>query len=67
MSERTLTAGENDATMSTMIGSMLKAGVDAVTHKADALVEQYAQMYTRGARAPILHTPDEYGMEYGEC
>jgi pimeloyl-ACP methyl ester carboxylesterase len=63
----TTTAGETDATMTGMVGSMLKAGKDTVAHKADALVEQYAQMYTHGARTPILHTPDEYGMNYEEC
>src|SRR5690242_9348099 len=59
--------GQKDSTMMGMASDMVKAAATAVTNKAHPLVEQYATMYTHGARTPILRTPDEVGLDYEEC
>lgn len=63
----TTAAGEQDATLAGMAADMLKSVRDTVVDKAHPMVEQYAQLFTRGARTPVLRTPDEVGLEYEEC
>lgn len=57
-------AGEKDASVSSIVGNAADALGAAVSRKIHPLVEQYAQLFTHGARTPILRYPDEYGMEY---
>lgn len=59
-------SGEKDATVSSMIGNAAEALGAAVSRTIHPVVEQYAQLYTHGARTPVLRFPDEYGMEYEE-
>ncbi|MFC0451962.1 alpha/beta hydrolase family protein [Rhodococcus jostii] len=59
--------GQQDATILGMVGDMAKAAKDSVAEKAHPLVEQYASLFTHGARSPVLRTPDEVGLEFEEC
>lgn len=56
--------GEKDASVSSMIGNAAEALGAAVSRTLHPVVEQYAQLYTHGARTPVLRYPDEYGMGY---
>lgn len=62
----TTAAGEQDSTMAGLALGYVKAARDIVADKARPLVEQYAQLFTSGARTPVLRTPDEVGLEYEE-
>lgn len=57
-------SGEKDASISSIVGNAAEALGAAVARKIHPLVEQYAQLYTHGARTPVLRFPDEYGMAY---
>lgn len=59
-------SGEKDATLSSTLGNAAEAVGASVSHKFHPVVEQYAQLFTHGARVPILRYPDEYGMAYEE-
>lgn len=56
--------GEKDSSFLGMAGGYVKAAKEAIARKAHPLVEQYAQLFTHGARTPVLRTPDEVGLEY---
>src|SRR5689334_1083051 len=49
-----------------MVGDAAEALGAAISRSIHPVVEQYAQLYTHGARTPVLRFPDEYGMEYEE-
>ncbi len=56
--------GEKDASLSSVVGDMMSAAGAAMSRKIHPLVEQYAQLFTKGARTPVLRSPDQYGMAY---
>ncbi|RWA20666.1 alpha/beta hydrolase family protein [Mycolicibacterium brumae] len=63
----TTQAGEQDATKLGLMGQMAKTVRDVVADKAHPMVEQYATLFTAGARTPVLRTPDDVGLEFEEC
>ena len=56
--------GEKDTSITSILGNAVEALGAAVSHKIHPLIEQSAQLFTKGARTPILRYPDEYGMGY---
>lgn len=58
--------GAGDGSFANRIGQNAKAAAHAVANKIHPMIEQYAQLFTHGARTPVLRRPDEVGLDYEE-
>jgi hypothetical protein len=66
MSDKEKDIGAGDARITDKISDFAERAAAAVSHAIHPMIEQYAQLFTHGARTPVLRRPDEYGMAYEE-
>lgn len=56
--------GQQDANITNKIKNVAKAAAHTVSIAMHPLVEEYAQLFTHGARTPVLRRPSDIGLEY---